>query len=407
MTSDASREKGSTVHSPTLLIMASILMWIVTTVLAAMWYFNRRIPGLRIWALSYLSGFGLCVLFLSRDSLPEPGFVIASQTLSFLIAYLNLAGARAYIGRRPLPARYALAFALFLVALALYFTIEQPAPGVRFAASSVTTGILFLLSARTLAVGGIHDYPARYLFALASTGHGLFLLLRPLLFSPGNAGLFDANHVLAVSEFVLLESIVALILLALGALMLANEHSATELRRLAELDSLTSVFNRRAFMNLFAKALSQSQRSGQPVAVLLVDLDHFKSINDTLGHKGGDDALQHFVSTAAASLRNEDVIGRIGGEEFAILLAGTGLRDALATAERVRAAVEGSPLPVDDREAVGLTVSIGVGLSRRNATAESILERADKAMYEAKHKGRNRVETLDSEEPFHLVACAA
>lgn len=394
-------------HSPTLLIMASILMWIVTTVLAAMWYFNRRIPGLRIWALSYLSGFGLCVLFLSRDSLPEPGFVIASQTLSFLIAYLNLAGARAYIGRRPLPARYALAFALFLVALALYFTIEQPAPGVRFAASSVTTGILFLLSARTLAVGGIHDYPARYLFALASTGHGLFLLLRPLLFSPGNAGLFDANHVLAVSEFVLLESIVALILLALGALMLANEHSATELRRLAELDSLTSVFNRRAFMNLFAKALSQSQRSGQPVAVLLVDLDHFKSINDTLGHKGGDDALQHFVSTAAASLRNEDVIGRIGGEEFAILLAGTGLRDALATAERVRAAVEGSPLPVDDREAVGLTVSIGVGLSRRNATAESILERADKAMYEAKHKGRNRVETLDSEEPFHRVACAA
>lgn len=394
-------------HSHTLLIMASILMWIVTAVLAAMWYFNRRIPGLRIWALSYLSGFGLCVLFLSHGRLPEPAFVVASQVLSFLIAYLNLAGARAYVGRRALPGRYAAGFALVLVALALYFTLEDPAPGVRFAATSVTTGVLFLLSARTLAVGGIHDYPARYLFAFASAGHGLFLLLRPLLFSPGSAGLFAAGHVLAVSEFVMLESIIALNLLAFGALMLANEHSATELRRLADLDSLTGVFNRRAFMSLFAKALSQSQRSGHPVAVLLLDLDHFKTINDTLGHKGGDDALQHFVSTATASLRNEDVIGRIGGEEFAILLAGTGLRDALATAERVRAAVEGNPLHVDGRETVALSVSIGVAVSSGTATAASLLERADQAMYEAKRQGRNRVETLDSEEPLRLVARAA
>ncbi len=97
-----------------------------------------------------------------------------------------------------------------------------------------------------------------------------------------------------------------------------------------------------------------------------------------------------------ATLRNEDVIGRFGGEEFAILLAGSGLHDALATAERLRAAIEANPLQLGGATMV-LTVSIGVASSCRHDDADSMLDRADKAMYAAKHKGRNRVETLDQE----------
>lgn len=393
-------------HSHTLLIMATILLCIVTTVIAVMWYFNRRIPGLGNWGLSYLNGFALCLVLLSHGRLPEPVFVAASQTLTFLVAYLNLAGARAYVGRTPLP-RHRVGGALAgLVALSLYFTIGHAHPAARFALLSLVSGILFLFSARTLATGSIGRYPARYLFALAISTHGLFLLVRPVLFSPGSTGLFDATSTLTVSQFVVLESIVALMLMAFGALMLANEHSAAELRRLAERDPLTDVFNRRSFMNLFDKALSQGARNGHSVAVLLIDLDHFKAINDSVGHKGGDEALRHFVRTAVSTLRNEDVIGRLGGEEFAILLAGTGLDDALATAERVRAAIEENRLQRAGAT-IALTASIGVASSRRNDCADAMLDRADQAMYAAKHNGRNRVETLDAEPALRLIEHAA
>lgn len=393
-------------HSPTLIIMAAILMAIVTSVFTAMWHFNRRLPGLGSWALAYLAGFVFCLVVLSRGTLSEVGFVLLSQTLLFIVAYMSFAAARAYLGCAPHPYRHALlAFAAMLGA-SLYFTIWQNNPGARFAISSFTTGTLFILSARTLATGALQRYPARYLFALASAAHGLFLFARPLLFNPGRTGLFDAGHTLAVSQFVVLESIVAVVLMAFGALMLANEHTTTELRRLAQRDSLTDVFNRRHFLSLLDKALSKSLRNAQPVAVLLVDLDHFKIINDTLGHKGGDDALRHFVAVASATLRNEDLIGRLGGEEFAILLAGTRLSDAMATAERVRAALAAQPLKADERM-VTLTASIGVALSRRGEAPESIIDRADKAMYNAKRNGRDRVETLDNEAPSTILACAA
>ncbi|AMO35986.1 GGDEF domain-containing protein [Thauera humireducens] len=393
-------------HSHTLLVMAAILMCIVTMVLAVMWHFNRRIPGLGSWGLAYLSGFALCGLLLAHGRLHEAVFVAAVQTLTFLVAYLNLASARAYAGRPPLPRRYVAGALTGVVALSLYFTIGQAHPGARFAVSSLAAGSLFLLSGRALATGSIAHYPARYLFALASGAHGVFLLLRPLLFSPGSAGLFDATNMLTISQFVVLESIVALMLMAFCILMLANEHSAAKLRRLAERDPLTDVFNRRSFLNLFDKALSQGARSARSVAVLLVDLDRFKSINDSVGHKGGDEALRHFVRTAVATLRNEDVIGRFGGEEFAILLAGSGLHDALATAERLRAAIEANPLQLGGATMV-LTVSIGVASSCRHDDADAMLDRADKAMYAAKHKGRNRVETLDQESGLRLPQHAA
>lgn len=383
-------------HTPTLLIMATILMGIVTAVMVAMWYFYRRIPGLLAWALSYLSGFLLCAVVLTRGQISEAWFVIDGQVLSFLMAYLNLVGARAYIGRPAISHARAAGMGAALVVLALHFTIVQPNPGIRFAVVSAVTGLLFILGARVLATGNVHRFPARYIFASASGAHGLFLLIRPLLFNPGKAGLFDPSYALTISQIIVLESIVAMTLLAFGSLMLANEHSTTELRRLAERDSLTSVFNSRTFLTLLDKAMSRARRKKLPLAVLLLDLDHFKSINDTWGHKAGDDALRHFVGIANGCMRNEDVIGRMGGEEFAIFLSDTDLTEAHGVAERMRALVAAHPATTAEGT-IPLTVSIGVTLALAGEATDALLHRADVAMYQAKRKGRDRIETILSD----------
>lgn len=122
-----------------------------------------------------------------------------------------------------------------------------------------------------------------------------------------------------------------------------------------------------------------------------MDLDHFKKINDSWGHKGGDDVLRHFVRLASACLRHEDVLGRLGGEEFAIFLPNAGHYGSLAVAERLRALVVSQPV-VTERGPIGLTVSIGATQYRPGDSSDALLQRADEAMYQAKAHGRNRVQ---------------
>ncbi|ODS65198.1 MAG: diguanylate cyclase [Acidovorax sp. SCN 65-108] len=384
-------------HSPTLLIIAALLTALVTTVLYAVWSFNRNIPGLRLWMVSFLLGSVFSVSLLVRDWFPEVVAVVISQGSVSLAAYLCLMASRMYMGRRPFSHWYAVLGIGALMVASVYFTVVQPHLGMRFVFVGLGAGICFLLTARTMADGGVRRVPARYLFALVAGLHGLFLLLRPALFklapvAPG--GLPDAGLVTLVSQFVLLEAIVAVVLLGFGALMLANEFITSELRHLAEMDPLTNVFNRRAFLTLLDKAISAAQRTGTAVPVLVMDLDHFKNINDTWGHRAGDDVLRHFVMLAHRCLRKEDVMGRLGGEEFAIFLPNASAAGALAVAERLRALVEAQPVATGP-QSIPLTVSVGVTLCAHGDAAGAALQRADEAMYLAKERGRNRVEVSE------------
>ncbi len=383
-------------HSPTLLILAAILTALITAVLYAVWFFNKNIPGLRLWMLSFLLGSVFSISLLTRDMLPEVVAVAISQGAISTAAYLCLLASRMYMGRRPLQHRFAAAGIGALIALSLYFTVVQPHLGMRFLLAGVGPGICLLLTARTLAHGGMHRVPARYLLAVVAGSHGAFLLLRPVLFQLGAAaslGQADSRLVALLSQFVVLEAIIAVVLLGFGALILANEYITTELRHLAEVDPLTSVFNRRAFMTLLDKAISSAHRTQSDLPVLVMDLDHFKTINDTWGHRAGDDVLRHFVMLANRCLRKEDVMGRLGGEEFAIFLSNAGGGGAIAVAERLRALVEAQPLATGPRP-IRLTVSVGVTLRAAGDTADMVLQRADEAMYLAKERGRNRVEVL-------------
>lgn len=130
-----------------------------------------------MWTLAYLFGFLFCIDILLRARTPEIWSVVAAQGFIFMTAYLNLLGARAYIGNRPLRHGYAACAVSALIALSVYFTTLHPNPDARFAVMSLVGGILFLLSARTIARGDLQRLPARYLFALPCAGHGLFLLV--------------------------------------------------------------------------------------------------------------------------------------------------------------------------------------------------------------------------------------
>jgi diguanylate cyclase (GGDEF)-like protein len=162
-----------------------------------------------------------------------------------------------------------------------------------------------------------------------------------------------------------------------------------ELRLIAQADSLTGALTRRAFIAELDRAWARFARQNEPAAVLLVDIDHFKTVNDTLGHAAGDRVLAAVASCCSDNVRAGDAFGRIGGEEFAILLANVTSDEAVRTAERFRSAI--ASLKIPSVPALSVTASIGVSsLSTDVASMDAWLARADAAMYAAKRGGRNR-----------------
>lgn len=168
--------------------------------------------------------------------------------------------------------------------------------------------------------------------------------------------------------------------------------TAQKLQAMALTDGLTGLHNRRYFLELLQAECQRSARHGNALSLLMMDLDHFKQINDAHGHPVGDKALKAFAHCLGEAVRTEDRAGRLGGEEFGVILPETTLNQALVLAERIRVAVAALRLPGSANQA-RLTVSIGAAqLQRRTESVESLLKRADEMLYLAKNKGRNRTE---------------
>lgn len=165
------------------------------------------------------------------------------------------------------------------------------------------------------------------------------------------------------------------------------------LRVQATTDSLTGLLNRGQFLRLAQRAEARASLNGQPSTLLLLDLDHFKQVNDTRGHAVGDAVLSGFADRCAAQLRTHDLIGRIGGEEFAVLLPGTDQNDGTVIAERLRQTVAASPI-------AGVPVTVSIGVAAARASLDDTMHGADMALYEAKRSGRDRVVVY---EPAALV----
>lgn len=173
-------------------------------------------------------------------------------------------------------------------------------------------------------------------------------------------------------------------------LMMYNEAVQADLHDLARIDPLTGVNNRRALMEQLERAMARAEPTRQ-IAVLLIDVDRFKQVNDRFGHAAGDRLLTDIARHLGRTLRRRDVLGRLGGEEFLVIASVQNIEEALDLGERLRAVVETSVISVDG-EALRTTVSIGLTVdAERRQTVPGILDHADRALYKAKHAGRNRL----------------
>lgn len=183
--------------------------------------------------------------------------------------------------------------------------------------------------------------------------------------------------------------------------------TAVDVRRISDLeqenitDALTGIYNRRYLDRRLTEEVKRTHRYGFPLSVLLLDIDHFKLLNDSFGHSFGDIVLRSVSQTVVQSARITDVVARYGGEEILVIATDTAVPDAVILAERLREAIESIDLNKLDEGSVGesrtVTVSIGVaGMSDDNSDDESLMEQVDKALYQAKQEGRNRVVTAGS-----------
>lgn len=181
-------------------------------------------------------------------------------------------------------------------------------------------------------------------------------------------------------------------LIGLGIDITERRALEQEMSRQARTDSLTGLSNRRHFIELAELELARARRFGKPLSVMMLDLDDFKRVNDLHGHQAGDDLLRAIAATCRKTLREIDIIGRLGGEEFAVLLTESDTIQTMEVAERLRRDIADAEVAQEHGDPLRITVSIGIAiLTEETATVDKLLNLADKALYEAKRSGRNRV----------------
>ena len=352
--------------------------------------FPDSIAGLELWGAGSCAQAAGAMLLSFRGGIPEVLPAVLGPTLLVLGQSLMLHAIRRFHGDRFRPALIYTPAVTMLIGAVVFFFVRDLI-NVRAAIYSATSFIPLVLSMHLLFTGFRERLraPAR----LASVALGVIAVL--LLYQAVNSvvlefGFVDSRNFSYVMFVALYGGLN--VLATFGFLLMANERLRSEIERMATLDSLTEVFNRRTFVKLAEVELARAERAGTKVSVVFLDMDRFKSINDTHGHAVGDRILLEFVGCTRGVLRRQDVFGRFGGEEFCLLLPETGLEEARLAAERVRLATEKAVIRFDGLS-LSCTVSAGVsGTELHGPDFDRMLRGADEAMYLAKRNGRNRVE---------------
>ena len=352
--------------------------------------FPDSIAGLELWGAGSCAQAAGAMLLSFRGGIPEVLPAVLGPTLLVLGQSLMLHAIRRFHGDRFRPALIYTPAVAMLIGAGVFFFVRD-LMNVRAAIYSATSFIPLVLSMHLLFTGFRERLraPAR----LASVALGVIAVL--LLYQAVNSvvlefGFVDSRNFSYVVFVALYGGLN--VLATFGFLLMANERLRSEIERMATLDSLTEVFNRRTFVKLAEVELARAERAGTKVSVVFLDMDRFKSINDTHGHAVGDRILLEFVGCTRGVLRRQDVFGRFGGEEFCLLLPETGLEEARLAAERVRLATEKAVIRFDGLS-LSCTVSAGVsGTELHGPDFDRMLRGADEAMYLAKRNGRNRVE---------------
>jgi diguanylate cyclase (GGDEF)-like protein len=347
---------------------------------------QERVRALAWWGTAYLVGGFSVALWTLADAFVPPALPSA---LLFLACGMIWSAARLFHGRAVMWVAMS-AGSLGWIAACSFPAFTSGGTPRAIAASLIIFVYVFLTAAelwRERRRNLIRRWPALFVPVL----HGaVFLFPLPLAtLLPSERGMLTlAGGWIAV--FVL-ETILYVVGTAFIMLTLSREKTLTMHKTAAVTDPMTGLFNRRGFDEGARRVLAARARQRRPVTALLFDLDHFKRINDRFGHAAGDQTLNLFASVISTGMRADDLIARLGGEEFAALIVGS-LEDGVAAAERIRVAFETAGRAVGGHY-VGATVSVGVACGDPNEGVDVLLERADQALYDAKRAGRNRVAT--------------
>jgi diguanylate cyclase (GGDEF)-like protein len=357
-------------------------------------YPDRLRQAMHIWIGGLLLQIPVFLLFGLVGALPGIAAIVTANML-FAFAYSEMGRAvRVFAGGDGRSSHVELALIGALVLIPIVFGYVWPDARWRLALGAPLLACLSLGVARSVLVRNAPLRAADYL-----TG-GLFVISAiPMLLRAGIeiAGMvldFDAEpaRILARNLFFLTGSGLPMIG-TIGFLLMCNDRINDELSRLAMLDPLTGVFNRRTFEERAQHVIAKAADEISPLSLLAVDIDHFKHVNDEFGHEGGDEALRLVVALMRETLAEGQILSRIGGEEFAVLLPGADESEAATTAERLRRHLESSAVNVDGRQ-LFLKISAGVAtLGPGVETLSTLLRAADRALYAAKRAGRNRVTT--------------
>jgi diguanylate cyclase (GGDEF)-like protein len=391
--------QSSTLDLPTLSLVAVCIAGLLGLFLIIDWLQQRNVRALAWWGSAYLIGASAMAL----GTLPTPLITLPPQVpgaLTFLACGMIWNGVRLFQGRRVLP------FATFIGA-AVWLGLAQ-IPGVMEDGNSAILGALivpiytFFIAIELWRERRRTRYSRAAAVVVPCLHAGIFLV--PLAM---RAFLPEGHNAAWLTVFTL-ETILYAVGTAFIVMLMVKDHHVHVYRTAACTDHLTSLLNRRAFIENAVTLCVQQAKRGEPVAMLMFDLDHFKSINDRFGHAVGDDALRLFGRVVRASTRVDDIIGRFGGEEFIAIVPG-GIESASKIAERVRAGFEAAGATIATHT-VGATVSIGAAISYDPVTAiDALIARTDAALYRAKHDGRNRIHIAEEEmanERARLIAAA-
>ncbi len=378
---------------PTLLVVATCVTALLGLVLLFVWIQDRSIRALAWWGSAYLIGGSAVALWARQWSIVPYVPADVPSALLFLTCGMVWNGARLFQDRTVQPV------AMSAGALIWLFACRDPGFA-QDGSARVILSSLIICAYTFLTAFEFWRERRRPLFThwsaifVPALHGGVFLVPAGLAaFAPSEFG----TSLFATGWFALfaLETLLYAVGTAFIMLLMTNERTVQVHKTAASTDALTGLFNRRAFFEAAPQLIERQTRKGEEIALLMFDLDRFKSINDRFGHAVGDEALKVFAATASGNMRANDVLARLGGEEFAVVIA-SGLADACSAAERLRAAFE-----VAGREFAGrrveATVSIGVAAGpAAQADIETLLALADKALYRAKKSGRNRVQAVDA-----------
>lgn len=376
-------------HAQTLLVALAATDLILA---AALWVGAGGQPrdGLGAWIVALAVRAGAFGIFASEGLAADPGTVVLAVALIGLSLTLQAASLLAF-GKRVLPHWV---HSGVLAGLCVPFALLAGDPASRWIFGGVAFGaVLLVLTAIAAQLRAPMSQGTRALligsFALGAVV--LFARAFEAFFSPPPA--FDTPTAWQTANaFGLFAAVLAS---SCSYLLLHKERADAAAARLASLDPLTGAYNRGTFHATAERELARARRAGQPLSIILLDIDHFRGVNEQYGHRVGDEVLKAVASTILEQLRKEDLLVRYGGEEFCVMLPNIPGPGAVVVAGRIRKAVETAALSIDGRE-IGVTVSAGVAarLDEGPESMEGLLGRADEALGLAKQRGRNRVVAL-------------